>query len=375
MNTFYILWFYHLYPHSEYPIYDYLKSVFPFTKMQPFHELIQKQKKQYDLTSIYGNILLNDYGLWMTKRKYTVFVVYTPIRNKYQLLKQVFNNILLSESQKQEFLTAFSTIQKHYLVLSRFAYLYKYKKSNPAITTDLYFNELNEKSRDVFVLYQNWTKYYFRIKELMRIFENALIKESYECDFILCGDPVNPYNREKFTICDLYNIYFYMKNSNIITIPPLFHYFYLSGFHMPLFIRKHHDYIQKLCIRKFVFSNDRYSKYIKDDINCLLYEFLGVRKINIHDDFPKDVLLEAFRPFLYIYYLIIFANMDKMQTQFYESWMYKNLTRFYDYNKSFGRINIIVKKGSEFAREFIKDYKAIETTYETDYLKVNSWNL
>ena len=67
--------------------------------------------------------------------------------------------------------------------------------------------------------------------------------------------------------------------------------------------------------------------------------------------------------------------MDKMQTQFYESWMYQNLTRFDDSNKSFGRVNIVVKKGAEFARDFFKDYKATETTYETDYLKVNSWNL
>jgi hypothetical protein len=376
MNIFYVLWFYHLYPQSEHPIHDYLKSVFPFTKMQPFTDVMQKQKKQYDITSIYGNILLNDYGLWLTKRKYSVFVVYTPIRNKYQLLNQVFHNILLSESQKQAFLTAFSTIQKNYMALSRFVYLYKYKKSKPAITTDLYFNELNEKSRDVFVLYQNWTIYYFRIKEIMRVIENALIKESYDCTCIMCEDPTNPYNREKFTQCDLYNLYFYMKFSNIITIPQLFYCFFLSGFYMPVFIRKYGDYIQKLSIRKFVFQHELCSKYVQDDIYCLIYEFLGIRKITIDEGFPKDVLMEAFRPFLYVYYLIIFANINKTQMKFYESWMYKYLIKFYEYNKSFGRKYIVVKRESKFTREFIgKDDKLNDEKYYTDYLKVNSWNL
>ena len=89
------------------------------------------------------------------------------------------------------------------------------------------------------------------------------------------------------------------------------------------------------------------------------------RLLNIHKDFPKDTLVEIFRPFLYYYYIYNYGIKGSSKIYNYKLILFEKLKNFYEYNKSFGRkciqlsrdSNLKLIKKTSFNSEHINFYK------------------
>jgi hypothetical protein len=61
------------------------------------------------------------------------------------------------------------------------------------------------------------------------------------------------------------------------------------------------------------------------------------KKLLIHNDFPKEELVEIFRPFLYYYFIVNYDIRGIHKISKYRKVLYLKMKKFYEYNKSFGR--------------------------------------
>ena len=139
------------------------------------------------------------------------------IRYKFFILKNylLVNNNLAKDFINEDVLLLFSDTQKHIMSLYKFKRicLNKTKKylNEPQ---DLQFNLLSElpKKHTIDILQSN-IKYQFSIFDLIRIINTSL---SYEYNFFTDPKKIkNPWNNNPFSIATLYNIYFFIRDSNI----------------------------------------------------------------------------------------------------------------------------------------------------------------
>jgi hypothetical protein len=75
------------------------------------------------------------------------------LREKYDFLKKMQENVFLTEEAKVEILELFSQIQKIYFSLSKFASYYRWKRSNLVITTDLGLNPITLNQKNVLCVF------------------------------------------------------------------------------------------------------------------------------------------------------------------------------------------------------------------------------
>jgi len=61
------------------------------------------------------------------------------------------------------------------------------------------------------------------------------------------------------------------------------------------------------------------------------------KKLLIHEDFPKDLLVSIFRPFLYYYFVTNYDIRGTQRILIYKNILYSKLEGFYKYNRTFGR--------------------------------------
>ena len=61
-------------------------------------------------------------------------------------------------------------------------------------------------------------------------------------------------------------------------------------------------------------------------------------KLDIHDNFPKDMLVNIFRPYLFYYYVIHYNIKGTEKIYKYKNQLHIKLRKFYEYNNLFGRI-------------------------------------
>ena len=158
------------------------------------------------------------------------------IRYKYFILKNylMVNNNSIHHCSKEDILRIFSDTQKHIMSLYKFKRrcLNKTKKylDDPQ---DLQFNLLSElpKKHTIDILQSN-IKYQFSIFDLIRIINTSL---SYEHNFFTDPKKVkNPWNNTPFSIATLYNIYFFIRDTNI-KMSILFERFFQSNLNLDMF--------------------------------------------------------------------------------------------------------------------------------------------
>jgi hypothetical protein len=149
-----------------------------------------------------------------------------------------------------------------------------------------------------------------------------------------------------------------MKQSGRV-ISLLFHYLFLEHFNLESFSEKHESYIRETAIYRHVF-NSPYS-YLHDDIIGMLYNNFYAKVLPIHEDFPKETLVQIFRPFLYYYYIIAYGENDYAKTHKYRMILNKKLQKFCEFNSMFGR------KIIKLTKKFGKVTKT-EVTFNTDHV-------
>jgi hypothetical protein len=251
---------------------------------------------------------------------------------KFEVLNKLLDNLFILEDLKESLFNIFSKAQKHYYAFLRLAHLYKFKRNNILVDSNLSLNPLDILNNNTFILIEHRSKYLFSIHDLISIIETAISNSPMFFSDPLW--PLNPYNKQPFTITNLYNIYFKMKNSGIV-MSTLFHLFFLENFDISSFMQNNEPYIRNHSIKKYVY-NTTYSDLYFAVLNMLNSNIYTIR-LNIHKNFPKDLLVKIFRPFLYYYYIINYDIKGTNKIQQYKIILNKKLKKFYEYNKAFGR--------------------------------------
>lgn len=289
------------------------------------------------------------YSMFLFKSEYS-------IKSKFIFFNEQINNIFLTGEEKEEFINIFCKIQKTYFGLSRFAYLYKYKKSKIVVDSDLYLNQIDINNKNTICLLQEKNKYYFRINDLINIINRSLSNSPY----FFCSPliPKNPYNNVEFNKSTLYNIYFYIRSKTLI-IPELLHKFFLCNFDLNIFEKDYEYLIREYAIINYVNDTDKNTIY---NLIIIMIEFFNSNnignfyKIYIHPDFPKKELIDIMKPYLFLYCSYNFSLIDIKKNKSLNLFV-KKMKKFYLFNPFFGRKYIKIK--THISNKKIKKFKNI----------------
>lgn len=278
---------------------------------------------------------------------------------KLNALNDILKNSFHSDELKETIFNTFTKAQKCYYAFSRLAYIYKIKKHKYVVTDDLMTNKLDPNNKLTFILVEKNNNYLFNINELVTIIETAIGNSPNFFSDPLA--PLNPYNNQKLSIATLYNIYFQMKHNHSV-ISLLFHCFFLENFNKYLFSELHETIIRENAIKKYTLNSPYILLYTS--VFYMLENNKYTQKLLIHKHFPKKILVDIFRPFLFHYYMIHYYIKNTSKIYFSKILLHIKLKKFYEYNPLFGRVKIkltkynnkIIKREYFFNQKYISFY-------------------
>jgi len=201
---------------------------------------------------------------------------------------------------REDFIQYFCKIQRTYNALSKFAFIYKYKKSVMSVTQDMGLNDINISNKNVLCIYDKNTRYLFNINDIIKIINTSLTNA-----FMFFAEPLpikNPYNNLPFTKANLYNIYFFINfNTNIHA--DLFDKFFHCDFDLSIFYKKYEHLLREYSIINFI--NNLTASILIEEIKkmLLVYNYKNkLNKIKIDVSFPKNILIKIMKPYLVLYF-------------------------------------------------------------------------
>uniref|UniRef100_A0A6C0KRQ5 Uncharacterized protein n=1 Tax=viral metagenome TaxID=1070528 RepID=A0A6C0KRQ5_9ZZZZ len=285
---------------------------------------------------------------------------YRYAKSKFMALNDILFNPFFIKEIKDRIFYLFSKAQKCYHAFLRLAHIYKFKKYKIVVKDDLSLNPIDPQNNDSYILIQNKSKFFFRINDLISIIETSICNSPNF--FSHAFWPENPYNKIKFSPSNLYNIYFKMKDSGRL-ISTLFHFFFLENFQLSNFVEKYESFIRDKNIESYVLNSPFTMLY--SAVLTMINNNKYTRLLNIHKDFPKETLVEIFRPFLYYYYIYNYGIKGSSKIYKYKLILFEKLKNFYEYNKAFGRKciqlsrdrNLKLIKKTSFNSDHINFYK------------------
>jgi hypothetical protein len=304
--------------------------------------------------SVYINFIINDIYNYCKSYIYSHKLF---AKAKLYAINKFLNNIFISKELKKKVFEIYLNAQNIYFNLTKFMTFYKLKKYPLIVSNDLMLNPLNSNNRNIHIIIQNKSKYLFTINDLINIIESAL--GNAPIFFPEPLKPKNPYNNFVFTDCELYNIYFKMKYSprNIST---LFHLYFLDNFNDEIFAINNELFLRENSIKRYIFKSPSHILY--PSILNMLANNNYTRRLNIDKEFPIDLLVDIFRPFLYYYYIINYYTKFCEKYNYYNYALNYKLKKFYEYNPAFGRQIIQMKKNNNnkaIKKEYIFNTKYI----------------
>ena len=321
----------------------------------PFTLITRLETNNYTNENYYIDFLIKT--MYYEERKYKYVDPITRMaKAKFNSLSFIIDIFFQNNELKERIITIFSKSQKCYYAFSRLARIYKNNKYPIIVHNDLMLNPLNINNKNTFILIENKCKYLFSLNDLVLIVETAISNSPNFFSYPL--SPLNPYNNEPFTYSTLYNIYFKLKKSGRL-MSILFHLFFLENFNKEQFSEKNEPIIREISIKNHVYNSPYTILY--SSVLTMLNSNPYTRNYQIHKDFPKDTLVTIFRPFLFYFFIINYDIKDTSKIYKYKQLLYIKLTKFYKYNKAFGRqyIKIITHLG-----KIIKQY----TLFNDDHI-------
>lgn len=284
------------------------------------------------------------------EKKYSNFVY-----SKFGSLFIFLQNSIFSNELKEDIFTLFSKTQKYYFAFNRLAYMYKMKKHPYVVTNDLMMNPLDKNHKLTFILVEEKTNFLFNIHEIITIIENAIGNSpNFFSDPLT---PLNPYNNQPLTRATMYNVYFQMKNIGRV-MPILFHYFFIENFDKTQFSEQYEAIIREKSIKKYVFNSPHITLY--SSVISMLKRNKYTKNLEIDDSFPKDILVDIFRPFLFIDYINNYYIRGDIKVYIAKHMLDNKLRDFYKFNKHFGKQMIkLIKKNNIFVRHLCINSKHI----------------
>ena len=274
---------------------------------------------------------------------------FNSVLAKMTVFHGIVNDIypfLFLPKYKECLLDIFSRAQRIYNAFTRLAYIYRLKKYKTVVTDDLSMNPLDINHKNTFILIQNKSKYLFSLNDVVKIIETAI---THAPNFFQePKNAKNPYNNEVLNRATLYNIYFKMKASERV-MSTVFHLYFLYNFELKKFTLNNEPFLRDITLQKYIYNSpsDTLHKFILTMLKANFY----TRKLTIHKDFPKELLVEIFKPFLYYYYIVNYDIQGTQRISNYKHVLYIKLKKFYEYNKTFGR-KIIHAKPKIFNSRF-----------------------
>ena len=306
-------------------------------------------------------------------------------KSKHKFFFENLKNPFL-RCNKNEFIEYFYKIQKIYWGFSKLLNSYKHKKAKIVSNTDMNLNEINICDKNIIPIYQEKNIYLFNINDLIKIINTSLTNAYH---FI--SDPLpskNPYNNIPFNKSTLYNIYFYIKfktNNYCELITKFFE----SNFNITLFLKNNMYLLREYAINNYVKNSPK--NIICNDIHRMINDY-NKRIINknnyllIHKEFPKDKLIQIFKPYLFLLFRSSFCLVPEIKEASYNYLIFK-LNIFHKFNPKFGRkIAVIGLKYSKNLKKkpYIKHYKYNElhinfniekTNFMTNHMFINNYDL
>ena len=258
----------------------------------------------------------------------------TPVF-KYNYLRFIIFNDFFNKETKESFLDNFMKAQRKYFIIKRTLRYYRYRKAEIQINTDIFLNPINIYDKNIFVLFQNNKKYLFTITDLVNLINSALGHTDYFFSSpLICK---NPYNNMPFNKSELYNIYFFMKSTNII-IPTLFHNFFITNFSLSKFKLENEDNIREYAIKNYI-TNTCERELRRKILQMLRYTYY-TNNIKIHKEFQTNTLIKIMKPYLNLYLHAIYSTESNKKIH-YEHLLNMGLKQFARYNPRFGRKTIV----------------------------------
>jgi hypothetical protein len=245
------------------------------------------------------------------------------------------DNPFYNETHRIYMLDVFATAQKTCYAFSKLARMWKIKKSRVSVDVDMSLQKIDPLSSGSITIFQNGTNYLFRLSDLINIIHRALIHSPHFFTDPL--EPKNPYTNVPFTKAMLFEIYCAIRGSSY-KMPTLFHLYFLSFFDTTKFLYDNEAVIRDIFIDDFIkhsSTNDLYP-YVKN----MMKDMDKYRRLRIHKDFPKDVLVSIMKPYVHLHMVHVYSisRTDKKYHSFFE--LQKRLRAFIAYNPIFGRKQI-----------------------------------
>ena len=278
--------------------------------------------------------------------------IYYMVSKKYQFLKQNLDNPFTNIDT--EIIDIFRITQKYYRGFSRFANIWRHKRSKVQIEHDLYMTPLDRNSINVFSLLQQGNIYLFTASNLVSSINSSLM---HAPNFFV--EPLilkNPYTNVPFQKSDLYNIYFFLKQSPIL-MPSLFHNYFLSDFNLRIFRDENENTIRNMYIKSAIRNST--PDALSFSIGRMLQKYQP--KIIIDKDFPKDILTTIMKPYLELYYIIKYSTEEYRILDSKAKLFYK-LHKLYKYNPAFGH------KMVRLTRDRLSERMTKHTTFNDNHI-------
>ena len=305
------------------------KIIYPDEQFEYYD--INNYDNEFMNVSVYIYLIIHDIHYTYQRSK---------IKNKYMriahaklsVLKDYLNNIFISNELKEKILDIFCQSQQIYFTMNKVANIYRYERWPLIVTNDLSLLPLEINHLTTFVLLQNKSRYLFSMNDLINIIETAICNAPIF--FVTPLSPKNPYNNQKLNTSTLCNIYFKMKDG-LCKFSLIIHLFFLECFVKYKFYINNEPFLREHAIKQYVYTN--HSQTLYNAVINMLQNNYHTNNLTIHEEFPKDILVDIFRPYLFYYYVINYNIKGTEKINTYKVQLHIKLRKFYEYNKLFGR--------------------------------------
>jgi hypothetical protein len=273
------------------------------------------------------------------------------IKRKFELIKNIEKNIFYNPIILNDFLDFLCKIQKVFFALIKFKNICLLKKTQIQVEDDMCLNPIDKTKQTCICIHQNSRLYWFLLRDLMNIINTALINSPGFFSEPLVSK--NPYNNIPFNKSTLYNIYFKIKYSGL-KMPELIEKFYLANFDLGNFAFNYEHLVREYAIEKYVKNTPEINLYQCVIIMLKNYNLRvnPIYIINVHNEFPKEKLVQIFKPYLLLYFKYSYSLIKTVKENALNC-LYKKLKQLIVFNPKFGRKIVRVNKPNYFIDEHI----------------------
>ena len=298
---------------------------------------IDYNKNEFSVEKHFFDVYLTNWLNWLQLKRCRTSTIEPGHKTKFKLLWKMCETPFYVGNIREKIIYDFMKFQKTYRALNRLAFLWKFKRAHMSVTTDLYFVDIDPQKDSTFVLYQNNTKFSFKITELLRIIEAALCHHFEDNFEIMSQNPTNPYNKVKLEYHNLCNIYHHMLLYTKMNIPIFFQLWYREKFNIIVFSQKNELLLKELCVKNFTSSLDVKSNYVYRTARDMISENRFTSNWNIHSKISNEDVVRKVRHCLFEYYMInLQIDIPLDMLTYYEKELHQKLKKKYFQDRHFG---------------------------------------